>query len=203
MSTNIETVDPLQGLQEAFLFSLRSEDKWDGCLGTISLVLICNWIRGTLWRKVPWWYSTAAQQHTQANAACIALLHCVHTDVVGNRESWDLPDISGYKAMDHSWTPVDALTQAFIAILSCCVYVSHSVTTSQDNSHGVEKRNVYVWQKRESERQKCPFEGQSPFLRAELVSLRHTCRSLTGDSSLNRGSAQDQMEPCVYPTKWG
>lgn len=51
-------------------------------------------------------------------------------------------------AMYHCWTPVAALTQVFIAALPCCVYVSHSMATSQPTPHGEETEGkISVWQR--------------------------------------------------------
>lgn len=41
------------------------------------------------------------------------------------------------KATNRHWTPTAALTQVFSAVPSCCVDVSHSLSTSQDTTHGV------------------------------------------------------------------
>lgn len=82
------------------------------------------------------------------------------------------------KAMYHHWTPVAALTQVFIAILSCCVYASHSVTTSQDTSHGVGKgrgKCVCITEREsQKDRQKCLLSELSkqafgPFLTAAAI----------------------------------
>lgn len=62
--------------------------------------------------------------------------------------------------MYHGWTPVAALTQVFIAMLSCWVYVSHSVTTSQPTPRGekTEGKNECVTEREsEKDRVECLF----------------------------------------------